>query len=293
MYNNYRYFVVFNTIYTTIVTIFGYSGKVIIPAEINGHKVTKICDGAFRDSQISLIEFEAPDNIESIGMGAFYNCSLEKIDIPNVKYIFTNTFENCINLSEVSIPKSVIKINKFAFKNCGLINIVIPEGIERIDNYAFSSCPYLKSVTISEGVKEIGWAAFEKATLETVNIPSSVKRIETYAFNECRELKDVTISEGVEHIGMLAFNNCQNIGDVQIPASVKKIDAYAFNLCWYWNEGTIKFIRKTDFEYDNSMLWNDNRVSILIPIDAKENYTNYDGTIIFEHVSNDKVTFYN
>ena len=144
MYNNYRYFVVFNTIYTTIVTIFGYSGKVIIPAEINGHKVTKICDGAFRDSQISLIEFEAPDNIESIGMGAFYNCSLEKIDIPNVKYIFTNTFENCINLSEVSIPKSVIKINKFAFKNCGLINIVIPEGIERIDNYAFSSCPYLK-----------------------------------------------------------------------------------------------------------------------------------------------------
>ena len=226
MYNNYRYFVVFNTIYTTIVTIFGYSGKVIIPAEINGHKVTKICDGAFRDSQISLIEFEAPDNIESIGMGAFYNCSLEKIDIPNVKYIFTNTFENCINLSEVSIPKSV-------------------------------------------------------------------KSIEEYAFCECRELKDVTISEGVEHIGMLAFNNCQNIGDVQIPASVKKIDAYAFNLCWYWNEGTIKFIRKTDFEYDNSMLWNDNRVSILIPIDAKENYTNYDGTIIFEHVSNDKVTFYN
>ena len=327
----------------TTVTIYGlsddsYSGKVTIPAEINGHKVTKICDGAFRDLQISLIEFEASDNIESIGMGAFYNCSLEKIDIPNVKYIFTNTFENCINLSEVSIPKSVIKINKFAFKNCGLINIVIPEGIERIDNYAFSSCPYLKSVTISEGVKEIGWAAFEKATLETVNIPSSVKRIETYAFNECRELKnvtisegvneigysafaataletvyipssvksieeyafcecrelkDVTISEGVEHIGMLAFNNCQNIGDVQIPASVKKIDAYAFNLCWYWNEGTIKFIRKTDFEYDNSMLWNDNRVSILIPIDAKENYTNYDGTIIFEHVSNDKVTFYN
>lgn len=238
MYNNYRYFVVFNTIYTTIVTIFGYSGKVIIPAEINGHKVTKICDGAFRDSQISLIEFEASDNIESIGMGAFYNCSLEKIDIPNVKYIFTNTFENCTNLSEVSIPKSVIKINKFAFKNCGLINIVIPEGIERIDNYAFSSCPYLKSVTISEGVKEIGWAAFEKATLETVNIPSSVKRIETYAFNECRELKNVTISEGVNEIGYSAFA-ATALETVYIPSSVKSIEEYAFYECRELKDVTI------------------------------------------------------
>ena len=143
--------------------------KVIIPAEINGHKVTKICDGAFRDSQISLIEFEASDNIESIGMGAFYNCSLEKIDIPNVKYIFTNTFENCTNLSEVNIPQSVIQINKFAFKNCGLNNIVIPGGVKNIESNAFSDCPYLKSVTISEGVEKIGWAAFAATDLETVN----------------------------------------------------------------------------------------------------------------------------
>ena len=212
--------------------------KVIIPTEINGRKVTKICDGAFRDSQISLIEFEASDNIESIGMGAFYNSSLEKIDIPNVKYIFTNTFENCTNLSEVSIPKSVIKINKFAFKNCGLINIVIPEGIERIDNYAFSSCPYLKSVTISEGVKEIGWAAFEKATLETVNIPSSVKRIETYAFNECRELKNVTILEGVNEIGYSAFA-ATALETVYIPSSVKSIEEYAFCECRELKDVTI------------------------------------------------------
>ena len=98
--------------------------KVIIPTEINGRKVTKICDGAFRNSQISLIEFGTPDNIYYIGISAFHNCvNLEKIDIPNIKYIFANTFENCINLSEVNIPQSVIQINKFAFKNCGLNNM--------------------------------------------------------------------------------------------------------------------------------------------------------------------------
>ena len=219
----------------TTVTIFGlsdnsYSGKVTIPAEINGHKVTKICDGAFRDSKIKLIEFETSDNIESIGMGAFYNCSLEKIDIPNVKYIFTNTFENCTNLSEVNISQSVIQINKFAFKNCGLNNIVIPGGVKNIESNAFSDCPYLKSVTIPEGVEEIGWAAFAATALESVYIPSSVKIIETHAFNGCRLLKNVTISEGVEVIGNAAFA-ATALESVNIPSSVKRIETHAFNGC--------------------------------------------------------------
>ena len=236
----------------TTVTIYGisdnsYMGEVVIPAEIGGHKVTKICDGAFRDSQIKLIEFEAPENIESIGIGAFYNCSLEKIDIPNIEYIFANTFENCTNLSEVNISPSVIQINKFAFKNCGLISIVIPAGVKNIESYAFNCCYSLNSVTISEGVEEIGWCA---------------------------------------------FSDCYNIGDIEIPASVNKIDAYAFNLCWFTKEGTITFKRLSDFEYNDSMLWNDIYVSIFIPVEAKENYTNDDGTIIFKHVLNEKVSFY-
>ena len=272
MYNNYRYFVVFNTIYTTIVTIFGYSGKVIIPAEINGHKVTKICDGAFRDSQISLIEFEAPDNIESIGMGAFYNCSLEKIDIPNVKYIFTNTFENCTNLSEVNIPQSVIQINKFAFKNCGLNNIVIPGGVKNIESNAFSDCPYLKSVTISEGVEKIGWAAFAATDLETVNIPSSVKRIETYAFNGCRLLKNVVISEGVMYFGVSVFESTA-LEEVVLPSSVQYISDLVFYNC-------IK-LKKVTFKSNNLVYYGDwvflscNNIEVFVPSESVDFYSNW------------------
>lgn len=272
MYNNYRYFVVFNTIYTTIVTIFGYSGKVIIPAEINGHKVTKICDGAFRDSQISLIEFEASDNIESIGMGAFYNCSLEKIDIPNVKYIFTNTFENCTNLSEVNIPQSVIQINKFAFKNCGLNNIVIPGGVKNIESNAFSDCPYLKSVTISEGVEKIGWAAFAATDLETVNIPSSVKRIETYAFNGCRLLKNVVISEGVMYFGVSVFESTA-LEEVVLPSSVQYISDLVFYNC-------IK-LKKVTFKSNNLVYYGDwvflscNNIEVFVPSESVDFYSNW------------------
>ena len=268
--------------------------KVTIPAEINGHKVTKICDGAFRDSQISLIEFEASDNIESIGMGAFYNCSLEKIDIPNVKYIFTNTFENCINLSEVSIPKSVIKINntlgnvhfrkiyaifksvikinKFAFKNCGLNNIVIPGGVKNIESNAFSDCPYLKSVTISEGVEKIGWAAFAATDLETVNIPSSVKRIETYAFNGCRLLKNVVISEGVMYFGVSVFESTA-LEEVVLPSSVQYISDLVFYNC-------IK-LKKVTFKSNNLVYYGDwvflscNNIEVFVPSESVDFYSNW------------------
>ena len=246
--------------------------KVTIPAEINGHKVTKICDGAFRDSQISLIEFEASDNIESIGMGAFYNCSLEKIDIPNVKYIFTNTFENCTNLSEVNIPQSVIQINKFAFKNCGLNNIVIPGGVKNIESNAFSDCPYLKSVTILEGVEKIGWAAFAATDLETVNIPSSVKRIETYAFNGCRLLKNVVISEGVMYFGVSVFESTA-LEEVVLPSSVQYISDLVFYNC-------IK-LKKVTFKSNNLVYYGDwvflscNNIEVFVPSESVDFYSNW------------------
>ena len=213
----------------TTVTIYGlsddfYSGKVTIPAEINGHKVTKICDGAFRDSQISLIEFEAPDNIESIGMGAFYNCSLEKIDIPNVKYIFTNTFENCTNLSEVNIPQSVIKIKKFAFNNCGLINVVIPEGVKDIESYVFNSCSYLKNVTIPESVNQIGDLAFAKTALESIKIPASVNKIDNYVFFNCNNLIEVTFRAiNLKNYCNNIFFCCQNHLKIYVPSEAVEL----------------------------------------------------------------------
>ena len=206
--------------------------KVIIPTEINGHKVTKICDGAFRDSQISLIEFEAPDNIKSIGMGAFYNSSLEKIDIPNVKYIFTNTFENCTNLSEVNIPQSVIKIKKFAFNNCGLINVVIPEGVKDIESYVFNSCSYLKNVTIPESVNQIGDLAFAKTALESIKIPASVNKIDNYVFFNCNNLIEVTFRAiNLKNYCNNIFFCCQNHLKIYVPS--ESVDFYSNWLSQY------------------------------------------------------------
>jgi len=105
------------------------------------------------------------------------------------------------------------------------------------------------------------------------------------------EHSNVTISN-VERIGNSAFYYCKNLINITIPESVKKIDDYAFNSCWYSNKGTVELKRKSDFEYSDSMFWSGFNVSIAIPIDARDNYINDDGNIIFKHVKNDNVSFY-
>ncbi len=279
-----------------------------IPTTIDGVNIVKISNFAFQN-QSSLKSIVIPNEIIDIGISAF---------------------ENCNNLVEVNFPEKLQYIRRDAFKNCALKEIKIFSDVEKIGDYAFWGCNSLEFIEVNKdnskfssvdgvlfnkektkliqypvgnnrteyqipnGIVEIGnWAFNNCHNLTNIILPNSVKKINANAFNECQNLTDFIIPENVEFIGVLAFSGCRNIGNIEIPESVKKIDAYAFNLCWYWHEGTVKFKRKVDFEYDKSMFWNGFFVSISIPFDAKDNYTKDDETIIFEHVPNNKVLFYN
>jgi len=61
-----------------------------------------------------------PDNLVSIGEGAFYTCeSLTSIIIPNgVTKIAKNTFFKCYALKTVVVPQSVTVIDFYAFEFC-------------------------------------------------------------------------------------------------------------------------------------------------------------------------------
>ena len=62
---------------------------------------------------------------------------------------------------DVVIPEGVTSINDWAFYDCAsLASIVIPEGVTSIGREAFAGCSSLASVVISEGVTSIGDSAF-------------------------------------------------------------------------------------------------------------------------------------
>ena len=117
---------------------------------------------------------------------------------------------------------SVTSIGNYAFDDChDLTSITIPNSVTSIGFWAFTDCRALTSITIPNSVTSIGSSAFSGCSgLTSVTIPSSVTSIGSYAFFGCSGLTSVTIGSGVTSIGSYAFTNCTNLSDVFCYAEI-------------------------------------------------------------------------
>ena len=231
------------------------------------NSVTSIGASAFCGCN-SLTAITIPNSVTSIGSSAFEDCrGLTSITIPNnVDSIGDDAFAWCRSLTSVKIPESVTSIGKGAFEYCDslkavhisdlaawcnisfkdlyehahhlflngeeITDLVIPNGVKRIRNYAFSNCRYLTSVTFPNSMQSIGVAAFNDCVgLTSITIPDSVKNIAKAAFYGCTGLKSVTIPDGVKSIGVVAFAWCRGLSAINIPKSVTSIGEAAFKDC--------------------------------------------------------------
>lgn len=103
-------------------------------------------------------------------------------------------FEGDLTIPEKAMGYTIIRIETNALRRYKkLENVVIPNTVKSIGNYAFSECESLKEIILPNGLMEVGERAFNGCTsLQTVVIPNSVKSIGTYAFANCMGLYAVT-----------------------------------------------------------------------------------------------------
>lgn len=100
------------------------------------------------------------DGVETIGEYAFCNSRLTSVTIPGtVKSIAANAF-NRSQMTTVEIPGSVETIGSSAFFFANVSNLILNEGLLRIEDAAFSQS-HVAQVTIPASVTYIGKNAFD------------------------------------------------------------------------------------------------------------------------------------
>ena len=208
-----------------------------------------------------------PENVKVIDCFAFAyenEFTNEKYFIEYNHYLNFNKdiskqYEENLFVEEIVLPESIETIEEYAFAKCErLKEIILPDSLKYIDNNLFQNCTNLKEIIIPESVKEIGDGAFSKcSSLKNIIIPNGVKKIGRYAFMDCSSLISITIPSSVEKIGEGAFSRCTSLKNIVISEGVKSIGGWAFTSCESLTHvelpSTITAIRGTTFRYCDSL----------------------------------------
>ena len=180
-----------------------------------GNGVTSIGNDAFWECS-GLTSVTIGKSVTSIGELAFYGCSsLKSITIPpSVTHIGNNVFFNCYDLNAVHISDLEAWCNiqfdgdffsryHLYLNDKEITNLIIPESVTSIGNYAFAKCYRLISITIPNGVTNIG----------------------DYAFWFCSNLQNIyCYAEQVTETGNNVFENSNYDATLHVPAA--SVSAY-------------------------------------------------------------------
>lgn len=209
-----------------------------------------------------------PKNVRSILPYAFHSCALlSSVTIP--EYVesvgdmaFNKNTTACIRSADTRLGVNIAgKIELPGVKGGFVLSkdgkrlikapaanddVVLPEGVETIDDYAFQKC-YTASVTLNEGLRKIGHHAFFGTNVQSLEIPATVEEMYPDSFaRSCYGTISIRMQPGNPHyrtVGGILYHVeadgshtlfcVQNTALVraEIPGSVKALEGTPFTAC--------------------------------------------------------------
>lgn len=219
---------------------------------------------------IGLASIDIPNSVTSIGSSAFANCSsLISVSIGSgMMYIKYGAFHQCNNLQKVIVNdiSSWLGISfsynesdridylssnplyyahhLFLNEDIEVTDLVIPEGITKINRLTFCGCTNITSISFPNSITSIGSDAFSYCTsLTSITIPFNLTDIENYAFYGCYHLNTIyslnptpptcygTSTFATGHTR--SSYDIYNFANLHVPMGSKELYASSFDWCYF------------------------------------------------------------
>ena len=166
-----------------------------------------------------------------------------KLDNYTVTAIGENAFSDNYRLENVVIPEGVKRIENLAFSDGSISGVTLPESLEHIGMWAFQDCESLYTISIPKNT-QLEERAFYGTSFKTISVDSEnpyYKAVDNVLYNKnmdtlilypCgSEDNAFSVPSGVKTIGVAAFLGCgseSNNVRVTLPDTLEKIDRWAF-----------------------------------------------------------------
>ena len=224
----------------------------------------KIGAGAFYGCS-GLTSVTIGSGVTIIGGSTFDGCTmLNKVNITDIAkwceinfgnssanpvYYAHNLYLNNELITELIIPDSVTSIGDYAFYDCsGLTSITIPDSVTSIGSFAFLGCSGLTSIHIGAGMQKISWLPTDVSQItitiskDSPYLTTDSKAIFAKSNGELSVSKYISAdttydipaavdSLSVTSIGESAFSGCSGLTSITIPDTVTSIGKTAFQSC--------------------------------------------------------------
>lgn len=176
-----------------------------------------------------------------------------------------SAFEDCGNVTSLTLPPTVRSIGSYCFYNCNFTSLQLPDSLRLLGDHAFlysrvtslhlpayfeeyGNATFwarnLTSITVdvdNPNYRSINGWLYSKDSLTlcivpdgvtgTINVPSYVRYIGKMAFAFNSHTTAVSLPEGVKSIGDFAFNCCSSVNNIVIPSTVTCIGICPFSYC--------------------------------------------------------------
>lgn len=143
-------------------------------------------------------------------------------------------YEGIVDLPNLLPGSFIIKINNKAFLNCLLTDIVIPDTVESIGEYAFNAT-HISSLTLGSSLTKILTTCFAYSTIKSIDLSQTQLQEFTGIYHFYHStLEEISLPPTIKMFSHFCFGYTY-IKTIEIPRDMYDIGNCPFGCCQYLN----------------------------------------------------------